>query len=131
MHIKQTNRLAVSHIHRYPIQCPNYRGAPFEISLLNRNNMSYCQNCGKEIQEEWKRCPFCNVKDSSRGMQLSKILSYVLGLTIMAVSIFSYFYFTRNDPIDNWDTGNILMVASIFGLPFSFGLAIFLNARMK
>ena len=49
----------------------------------------------------------------------------------MAVSIYSYFYVTREYPIDNWDTRTILQLAAGFGLPFSFGLAIFLNAKMK
>ena len=30
------------------------------ISLIQRN-MPFCQNCGKELQDEWQTCPFCSV----------------------------------------------------------------------
>lgn len=90
--------------------------------------MSFCQNCGKEIQEDWIRCPFCDTTDSPEGMRFSKNLSYVLGLTIMAVSIFASFHIGF---IDEWDITGILVAFALIGLPFSFGLAIFLNAKMK
>lgn len=46
----------------------------------------------------------------------------------MAVSIFASFHLGF---IDEWDATGVLFAFALIGLPFSFGLAIFLNAKMK
>ena len=45
----------------YPLKGRVCKGPPFEISLCTPITMSFCQNCGKEIQADWKSCPYCSV----------------------------------------------------------------------
>ena len=44
-----------------PIESASVQRTTFEISLCAEITMSFCQNCGKEIQPDWKSCPYCSV----------------------------------------------------------------------
>ena len=103
----------------YPCHHIQYKGPPFEISLIYRNVMSFCQNCRKEIQADWKRCPFCSV-EGSKTKQLGKKLSYLVGSAIVAVSL-GLVMTTKY-----WQDALVIMAA-----PITIGVAIILNAMMK
>ena len=103
----------------YPCYRIRYRGPPFEISLCNRSTMSFCQNCGKEIQSEWIRCPFCPTQPS-QTKTLGKQISYALGSCILIFSLYVLFTSKYFEDALFW------MIA-----PMGIGSAIILNAMMK
>jgi hypothetical protein len=80
--------------------------------------MSFCQNCGTEIQIDWKRCPFCSVEDSTK--RLGKKLSYLVGSAIVVVSLGAVMTETY------WVDALVILAA-----PITIGVAIILNAMMK
>ena len=86
--------------------------------------MSFCQNCGKEIQADWKRCPFCSV-EGSKTKQLGKKLSFRIGSAIVAVSMGTVIWNSQFYE-GAWADGLVLMAA-----PITIGVAIILNAMMK
>jgi len=108
---------------RFIRECPCYRilyrGPPFEISLCNQSTMSFCQNCGKEIQSEWIRCPFCPTQPS-QTKTLGKQISYALGSCILIFSLYVLFTSKYFEDALFW------MIA-----PMGIGSAIILNAMMK
>ena len=94
--------------------------------------MPFCQNCGKELQDDWLSCPYCNQIESSSSnrKEFSKKISYGLGFTVIAITLLQFILMAWDMELYHWkrDWGAILF---LFGLPFSFGLAIVLNANMK
>ena len=109
----------MGHIRPYPCYHIQYKGPPFEIPLIYRNVMSFCQNCGTEIQIDWKRCPFCSVEGSTK--RLGKKLSYLVGSAIVVVSLGVVMTAGKY-----WVDGLVILAA-----PITIGVAIILNAMMK
>ncbi len=64
-------------------------GAPFEISPCNRIDVPFCQGCGKELEEDWLSCPFCNQTKTVIALQTNTKLPWYSALFNYFVSTIS------------------------------------------
>lgn len=90
-----------------------------QVIPQTQRHVSYCQNCGKEIQSEWIRCPFCPTQPS-QTKTLGKQISYASGSGILIFSLYVLFTAKYFEDAFFW------MIT-----PMAIGSGIILNAMMK
>ena len=79
-----------------------YEGAPFEISPCNRMVVPFCQGCGKELEEDWLSCPFCNQTKTVIALQTntklpwySALFNYFVAIISIVLGLFLEFIFAK------------------------------------